>query len=157
MFWAVEESQKGMTYCIYCLNGLWMILHDLRDTWHDFDDATPWHVDKYICFIWWLIWGFHPSLRVFNSILWWWLRSYKAFMDRPMQRSHSGLDICMMALIVGGVDGVLATVVWAEWGCHGIATWLTQANTSIRLDIWYLMVLWYLKPICICFKCVYVL
>ena len=33
-----------------------------------------------------------------------------------MERPHSGLDICVMALIVGGVDGVSTTVVWGRVG-----------------------------------------
>ena len=32
-------------------------------------------------------------------------------MDRPMERPHSGLDICVMAPTMGGVDGVSTMVV----------------------------------------------
>ena len=35
-------------------------------------------------------------------------------MDGSIEKPHSGLDICVMAPIVGGVDGVSTTVVLGE-------------------------------------------
>ena len=37
-------------------------------------------------------------------------------MDGPMERLHSGLDICVMAPTMGDVDGVSTIVVWGRVG-----------------------------------------
>ena len=47
------------------------------------------------------------------------------------------------AFVVGGVASVLTTTDLGEWGCHGVIPWLSQANTSVGLVIWYLMILKY--------------
>ena len=54
-------------------------------------------------------------LLVFTRVLRCWLRSYKAPIDGPMERQHSGLDICD-GPHYGVVDGVLTTVVWGGVG-----------------------------------------
>ena len=57
-------------------------------------------------------------------------------MDGPIERPYMGLIDVMMCPRRGWCG-------WrfnhngfeAEWGCHGIVAWLTQANTSVGLAI----------------------
>ena len=80
-----------------------------------------------------LPWFYEFSPKVF----WWWLRSYEAPMDGLMEKPHMGLIDVMMCPHCGWCgwsfnhDGF-----GAEWGCHSVAAWLTQANTNGQA--WYI-------------------
>ena len=97
--------------------------------WLGFDDVTTWHddIDKYIWFLYDDSYeGFHPdfagftriitSFAGFTRVIRWWLRSYEAPMDGPMEMSHMGLIYMWCTPLVGGVAGVSTTTVWGGVG-----------------------------------------
>ena len=83
-------------------------------------------------------------------------------MDGPMERSHSGLDIYVMAPIVGSVDGVSTMIVWGGVGIprYRYMTYLSQHQCRVGYIYIHISYLhdFDIKILCVlCFQRVYVL
>ena len=140
---------------MYCLNSLWMVymIHENYDL--VLMKPRCGMITLIYIYIHVLYEDYHPSFTGFHPILRWWLRSYEASKDGPMEWSHMGLINFMMCPVVGGMTDVSTT---KGLGRNQDATMSSRGSPrptlvlSLLYDIWWF---WNIKFYVLCFKDVY--